>query len=154
MALPQFGQVSASTINLELNRPSTAQLSIDSAENGVYGNINQNSNLRPSSSNPAAYSEWWGYNHGATGQLTSFYNLTGNKNRCLAPDFDLRYHNGSGDLPSINNIVFNTSVGNTFMDAGLYTVLPFGGGSRHLMEVVANGVVSSIVDLECNTGLE
>lgn len=65
MALPSSGQISMSQINTELNRSSTAQISLDAAENGDYGAINQNSTSRPSASNPAAMSEWYGYNHSA-----------------------------------------------------------------------------------------
>lgn len=65
MALPSSGQISMSQINTELNRSSTAQISLDAAENGDYGAINQSSTSRPSASNPAAMSEWYGYNHSA-----------------------------------------------------------------------------------------
>lgn len=66
------GSVSASAINTELGRSSTATISIDTAENGGYGAINANSPSRPSSSNPASFSEWRGYRHNFTvpgGQL-------------------------------------------------------------------------------------
>ena len=59
-----YGSVSMSSINSELGRSSTAQISLDSAENGSYVCINQFSSARPSSTNPAAMSEWQGYNHG------------------------------------------------------------------------------------------
>lgn len=57
------GTVSMSGINLELGRSSTAQISLDAAENGSYAAINSCSPSRPSSSNPASMSEWRGYNH-------------------------------------------------------------------------------------------
>ena len=59
-----YGSVSMSSINSELGRSSTAQISLDSAENGSYVCINQFSSARPSSTNPASMSEWKGYNHG------------------------------------------------------------------------------------------
>jgi hypothetical protein len=65
MALPSSGQISMSQINTELNRASNSQISLDTAENGGYGAINQNSTSRPNSANPAAMSEWYGYNHSA-----------------------------------------------------------------------------------------
>jgi hypothetical protein len=65
MAIPGSGALSAQSINLELARSRTAELSIDTAENGGYGAINQNSPSRPNSANPAAYSEWYNYNHTA-----------------------------------------------------------------------------------------
>ena len=57
------GTVAASTINSELGRSSTANISIDAAENGSYAGINTCSPSYPSSSNPASFSEWRGYNH-------------------------------------------------------------------------------------------
>ena len=65
MALPSSGQISMSQINTELGRSSTAQISLDTAENGGYGAINTNSSSRPNASNPAAMSEWYSYNHSA-----------------------------------------------------------------------------------------
>jgi len=65
MTLPASGQLAMSQINTELSRTSSSQISLDSAENGVYAVINANSTSRPSSNNPAAISEWYGYNHRA-----------------------------------------------------------------------------------------
>jgi hypothetical protein len=74
------GSVAATGINLELGRASNATLSIDTAENGGYVAINQCSPSRPSSDNPASYSEWRNYNHGYaccnTPAITSVGNAT------------------------------------------------------------------------------
>lgn len=67
MALPSSGQISMSQIRTELGIPSQAPFSLDTAENGGYVAINQNSTSRPSASNPAAMSEWYSYDHSAAG---------------------------------------------------------------------------------------
>ena len=67
MAIPSSGALSAQTINFELARSRSSELSIDTAENGGYGAINTSSPSRPNSANPAAYSEWYSYNHTAGG---------------------------------------------------------------------------------------
>jgi hypothetical protein len=66
MAMPSSGEIGMRLINVELRRAScVAQISLDTAENGGYGAINQNSRSRPNASNPAALSEWYGYDHRA-----------------------------------------------------------------------------------------
>lgn len=74
------GSVAATGINLELGRSSTANLSIDTAENGGYVAINTCSPSYPSASNPATYSEWRNYNHAYaccnTPAITSVSNAT------------------------------------------------------------------------------
>jgi len=67
MALPSSSTIAMSQINTELGRSASATISLDTAENGGYGAINQNSLSRPNASNPAAMSEWHGYNHSASG---------------------------------------------------------------------------------------
>ena len=59
-----YGSVAMSAINSELGRYYASSISLDAAENGSYGCINQFSGVRPSSANPAYMSEWRGYNHG------------------------------------------------------------------------------------------
>lgn len=65
MTMPASGTISMSQINTELGRSSTAQISLDTAENGGYAAINILSSSRPSASNPASMSEWYSYNHNA-----------------------------------------------------------------------------------------
>lgn len=73
MTLQSSGTISMSQINTELGRSSTAAISLDTAENGGYGAINTNSTSRPSSNNPAAMSEWYGYNHNAAPAISYTY---------------------------------------------------------------------------------
>jgi hypothetical protein len=63
MTLVASGELGMRSINAELGRSTSAEISLDTAENGGYGAINQNSRSRPSSANPAAISEWYSYNH-------------------------------------------------------------------------------------------
>lgn len=69
MPLADSGIIRMSQINTELGRSSTAFISLNTAEDGGYGAINQNSTSRPSSSNPATMGEWRGYNHSAAGAV-------------------------------------------------------------------------------------
>jgi hypothetical protein len=74
--LPTSGSISLSQINTELGRAGNTLISLDAAENGSYGAINQNSTVKPSSTNPAAMSEWRGYNHGCTAVSVSPSSVT------------------------------------------------------------------------------
>lgn len=92
MALQGSGSISMSQINTELQRSSTATISLDAAENGSYATINTCSSSRPSSGNPASMSEWYSYNHTAAccpayGTYYSSY--------CSGYDLYYTYHNGS-----------------------------------------------------------
>lgn len=90
MPIPSGGQVSMSQINQELGRASNAQISLDAAENGSYGAINTNSSSRPSGNNPAAVSEWWGYNHNACVPYGTYaYDF------CQGCGYYYMYHDGS-----------------------------------------------------------
>jgi len=76
MTMPASGAISMSQINTELGRASTTSISLDTAENGGYGAINQASGSKPSASNPAALSEWYSYNHNASSQINVSYDIT------------------------------------------------------------------------------
>ncbi len=68
MAIPTSGQIGVSQhLNRELGRGINDTFSIDTAENGGYGTINPFSRSRPSATNPASFSEWYGYDHGGGG---------------------------------------------------------------------------------------
>ena len=61
MALPASGTISASQINTELGRSSTASFQFKKAEDGDYGTINHSSDH--SGGAPHSMSEWHGYQH-------------------------------------------------------------------------------------------
>lgn len=65
MTLPLSGVLKFSEINTELGRASTSLIQIDKAENGDYATINTCGFPRPSPTNPATVSEWYGYDHNA-----------------------------------------------------------------------------------------
>lgn len=67
MALPSSGTITMNQIRTELGIPSQTNFRLDTAENGGYVAINQNSTSKPNPSNPAAMSEWYSYNHSAAG---------------------------------------------------------------------------------------
>lgn len=73
MTMPASGTIRMSQINSELGRSSTAQISLNTAEDGGYATINTNSSSRPSSSNPASMSEWYSYNHNASASGYTLY---------------------------------------------------------------------------------
>jgi hypothetical protein len=68
MALQSSGQISMGDINVELGRTRTANISLDTAENGGYVTIN-GSTIKPAT-NPATISEWYSYNHSGVTDTT------------------------------------------------------------------------------------
>lgn len=144
MAIPTSGQIAASALITELNRTiSSGAFSIDTAENGGYRTINTNSLARPSAANPAAFSEWYGYNHDAGGggggiRLTrielgysgrSEGSNIGEIEACSQFSSDLvpcwyRATDGAWfTVPLLGN-----SGGTTFAQAGWYSDQPYAGG--------------------------
>lgn len=63
--LPLNTTISASQINTEFGRSSTATFSMFDARNGNYGAINNASGFRPTANGQSGYewNDWWGYNH-------------------------------------------------------------------------------------------
>jgi hypothetical protein len=55
-----------SQLNDELSNGQGERISLDLAEKGTYGDINQNSSSRPDSARPCSMSEWYSYDHAAT----------------------------------------------------------------------------------------
>ena len=127
MALPRSGQLAASAINTELGRGSTSQISIDAAENGSYGAINPFSRDRPNSANPAAYSEWYGYDHGAGGGPEFFplpeigYDRVNRDQACRNASLG-RHIVVFGDGPSLVDCInlYNDANGSRFAASGYY----------------------------------
>jgi hypothetical protein len=128
MAIPGSGALSAQTINFELARSRSAQLSIDTAENGGYGAINTNSSSRPNSANPAAYSEWYNYNHTAGGAVFSpiilgFNVSTGNRACSNFYFIPITQYVAGGTTPLFEAVsqIYSNAAGTVFSRAGWYS---------------------------------
>ena len=128
MALPASGQLAASAINRELRRAASLTFSIDTAENGGYTLINRNSRSRPDSANPAAFSEWYGYNHSAVGPSPTYislpeiaYDRLNRDNACRNAAFG-RFVNVWGDGPSLQDCtrIYANARGSVFAASGWY----------------------------------
>lgn len=125
MALASSGQISFSDINTELGQSSDAQLSIADAAQGNVATINTNSSNTPDSSAPHSISEWYSYDHSASG--TTYNEWTGDgphpnsENACAVEEPTTTfYHDGSGGDPSPGDIVYTDSGGGTTADEGYY----------------------------------
>jgi hypothetical protein len=60
---PSGSPISLNTIRAELGILAESNLSLNTAEDGLYVPINPCSTFKPAVPNPAAISEWYGYNH-------------------------------------------------------------------------------------------
>lgn len=67
MALVSSGQLSINDIYTELNGAARGDISLADAATGSYGTINTNSASYPNSTAPHQISEWYSYDHSATG---------------------------------------------------------------------------------------
>jgi hypothetical protein len=73
MALPSSGEISFSDIGQELLGDPAAEISITTAVEGGYVEINQESASFPNDEQPHAISEWYGYDHDAASYTNSRY---------------------------------------------------------------------------------
>lgn len=79
MPLQSSGPISLGDIRAELGTSSN-DFSLNGAEFGTYGAINQNSTFKPNGLNPNTISEWYGYDHGGGGSPSDWgecYSLNG-----------------------------------------------------------------------------
>lgn len=143
MALPSSGQLAASAIISELNRTiSSGAFSIDTAENGGYGRINLASRSRPDSANPAAFSEWYGYDHssggggptpGDYGVVLAGYSSRGSSGQqgpleaCGGNDA-LRIYWEDPDRRWWTTSIYTRTTFNVFATPGWYSDQPYGSG--------------------------
>ena len=128
MALQSSGPLKMSEINTELGRTSTAQISIDDAESGVYATINTASASYPNGARPAAVSEWYSYDHSASSSTSGFFNVvnsgqdtSGAACALTGPD-DLKLYHGTAnalDCPLIGRTVYTDSAQTTVFDGQL-----------------------------------
>jgi hypothetical protein len=137
MTLVSSGTIRMSDINVELGRSSTANISLDAAENGTYGAINLNSASRPSGTNPAAMSEWYSYNHSAAGAIMITAQVT------FSPGSSKSFQinkNGVREFRTSEDAIveFTASAGDVIF---VTVTSPFGGNRFTSIDVFNNGYV-------------
>lgn len=136
MALPAaFATLSMGDINVELGRSRTSSISLDTAENGGYVTINQNSSFRPLASNPASIAEWYSYNHTAgpaqSVTFSSFSSYTGSQSASYSGTVTI-----TGSSATFN--ARSTSTGSFSTD----TLININGNSRRA-RTTSTGTVNS-----------
>lgn len=144
MALPSSGQISFSDINTELGQSSDAQLSLNDAANGNVDTINTNSSNIPDSSTPHGISEWYSYDHSASGASLTEFNAGGPfpsvADACEAQDnSNVFYHNGGGTFPTLDDLIYEDEEGNNIAQGGVYFL-----NTGYILIVASSGKVSSI----------
>lgn len=120
MTLPAaYATISMGDINVELGRSRTAYISLNSAEAGAYAEINTNSTSRPSPSDPATMSEWYGYNHSAAPAVTYTWNgMWWLDNPCSGTT--TLYYGSDGSYYKTNDYVNYTNVNYQYFNAPQY----------------------------------
>ena len=78
MTLQLSGTINSGNINVELGKQYSSYMSIWHARNGYYGGINSASERYPTNgiskvNSGYAYSDWYGYNHGAVNARLQLY---------------------------------------------------------------------------------
>ena len=144
MALTASGQISFSDINTEFGLSSDSELSLNDAANGTVATINTNSSQTPDSSTPHAISEWYEYDHSASGGGLTEFNAGGPFGElfeaCEAQDTGgTFYHNGGGSLPTNGDGVFNDEEGTAQAEVGYFFV-----STSYVFYVDDSGVVSDV----------
>lgn len=108
-----------SEINTELGRSSTATISLDSAESGVYATINTASPSYPNNARPASMSEWYSYNHTASSSssftiYSTGYNETSEACTLFYNDnLTLYYGSGAAACMTSNDYVYTDAAKST-----------------------------------------
>lgn len=162
MPLPSSGQISMSQINTELGRSATALISLNTAESGGYGAINQCSPSRPNGFTPDTMDEWHGYNHtinccpgGATCYFHTGWAFAGDCTTACAGPFTFTFYsccatistacainsqsNCSGYTPAISGYLSNGTVCYTVNGNQLDSVVNCAGGTT--TTTTSSGVV-------------
>jgi hypothetical protein len=138
MTLPAaYATISMGDINVELGRSRTSTISLDSAENGSYATINANSASKPSSTNPASMSEWYGYNHnaaGATVTITAYITFAPTGGSCTINK------NGIRQIRTTSGTIFSFSAA-AGDEISTTIVSPIGMGRTAIIDVYNNGYV-------------
>lgn len=127
MALVSSGQISISDIYTEINGSGpglNAGIGMAELAGGTYGTINTNSPSYPNDTAPHSISEWYSYDHSASG--VSLTEWIGNGphpmyfNACGAEPDTAFYHNGGGPEPTTGDTVYTDSSGTSVAEPGFY----------------------------------
>ena len=134
MPLPSSGPISGSQISAELGTAST---------NISLGGMIDSSSL--SSTNPDAYSDFYGYSNLTSYTGSSFQ--TGTKFICTQTLNVTYYHDGAGSLPTVGDTIYTNSGGTTVIgggNAGYNRTNNFGYVRTNSSGVVTNGYLCVI----------
>jgi len=120
MTLPSSGQISMGDINVELGRSRTTQISLDEAENGSIVIIRSGASPKPSATNPATISEWYGYQHTVVTAYTHLLDLNSgsgsSSTTCATGSFEGVYLYSPDSVLVVSSILYTNSTLTTIYD--------------------------------------
>jgi hypothetical protein len=123
MALTSSGQIKVSEINTELGRTSTSSnTSVKNLNTGAHVTINSNSTSKPNSSAPHQMSEFYSYNHSASGATLTqivFYYSSEEGEKCGEDTTSTVYYDNSDEI-DVDVQLYSDSSGGESAAGGYY----------------------------------
>lgn len=135
MAVPSSGALSLYGIRHEIydnnynGSVNLTNISLRSASEGAYGTINTNNAAsdRPDGSTPHAMSEFYNYDHDAAASLVAYSSTVNGQlngsNACSDKTSTTYYHNGSGQVPAVNDNCYSNAGGTIPLGVGYYRAI-------------------------------
>jgi len=128
MPLQSSGTITVDDIYTELGNSNiglSGGVALSALETGAFGSINTNSTNKPDGSTPYAMSEWYGYDHNATGATLTAYNSSNFGqlsafNACSDKSSVTYYHDGALSEPAVGDTLYSDSAGTNSLAAGYY----------------------------------